>query len=39
MNLRSGVFFVNEVPTFAHVILLNAESSEDFSGVVLGFWF
>jgi hypothetical protein len=39
MNLRSGVFFVNEVPTFAHVILLNAESSEDFSGVVLCFWF
>ena len=39
MNLRSGVFFVNEVPTFANVVFLKAESSEDFSGVVFCFWF
>ena len=36
MNLRSGVFFVNEVPTFAVGLGLQAESGEDFSGVVLG---
>ena len=39
MNLRSGVFFVNDVPTFAVGLGLQAESGEDFSGVFFGLRF
>jgi len=39
MNLRSGVFFVNDVPTFAVGLGLEAESRKDFSGMVLGLRF
>ena len=39
MNLRSGVFFVNEVPTFAVGLGLQAESGEDLSGVFFGLRF
>ena len=39
MNLRSGVFFVNDVPTFAVGLGLQAESGEDLSGVFFGLRF
>ena len=39
MNLRSGVFFVNDVPTFAVGLGLQAESGDDFRGVVFGLGF
>ena len=39
MNLRSRVFFVNEVPTFVSARGLQAKSRQHFSGVILRFWF
>lgn len=38
MDLRCGVFFVNEVPTFVCVAALQAKSSQHLCSVVLRFW-